>query len=72
MKKTYKIDVQGPPTTWMIKKASRCPKGSPSPYFKSAGVIAITSIYEIAKVKKELDPALKDIPLQNVCSAFSI
>lgn len=66
--KTYKIDLQGPPTTWMIKKASGCPKGSPSPYFEAAGVISITSIYEIAKVKKELDPALKDIPLQSVCS----
>ena len=66
--KTYKIELQGPPTTWMIKKAAGALKGSPSPFFEPAGVISITSVYEIAKVKKELDPNLRQIDLQSICS----
>ena len=66
--KTYKIELQGPPTTWMLKKASGCLKGSPSPFFEVAGAISIINIYEVAKLKKELDSAFKDISLQSICS----
>lgn len=66
--KTYKIELQGPPTSWMIKRAAGILKGSPSPFFETAGMISIISIYEIAKVKKELDPNLKDIELESICS----
>lgn len=66
--KTYKIELQGPPTSWMIKRAAGIHKASPSPFFETAGMIAITSIYEIAKLKKELDPNLKHIELESICS----
>ena len=66
--KTYKIELQGPPTTWLIKKASGCPKGSPSPCYEAAGTIAITSVYEIAKLKQALDPEFKNFSLQSICS----
>lgn len=70
--KTYKIELQGPPSSWLLRKASGCIKGSPSPFFEPAGVIAITSLYEVAKMKKELDPVFKDIELQSVCSVTFI
>lgn len=65
--KTYKIVIHGPPTSWMIKKAMGTPVCSQMPGDESAGFIAITSIYEIAKIKKEIDPFLKDISLEAVC-----
>jgi large subunit ribosomal protein L11 len=68
--KTYKLELQGPPTNWLIKKASGCMKGSASPFFEPSGTIAITSIYEIAKLKKELDFNLKDVSLQSICSVI--
>jgi large subunit ribosomal protein L11 len=70
--KTYKITLQGPPTAWMIKKAAGVTKGSPSPCFEPAGLIAITSVYEIARLKQELDPALKDIPLESICTVMKM
>ena len=66
--KTYKIELQGPPTQWLLKKASGCLKGSPSPFTEPAGVISIINIYEVAKIKQQMDSALKNIPLQSVCS----
>lgn len=66
--KTYKIELQGPPTSWMIKRAAGTPKGSPSPFFEPSGIISIISVYEIAKVKKEMDPNLRAIELESICS----
>jgi large subunit ribosomal protein L11 len=69
--KTYKLEIRGPPLTWMIKRASGTLKGSPSPFFENAGLISIYSVYDIANLKKNMDPAFKHISLQSVCSVRS-
>ena len=70
--KTYKIEIRGPPATWMIKRAAGALKGSPSPAYESAGMISIYSIYDIAVMKKQMDPSFKDISLQSICSVRNI
>jgi large subunit ribosomal protein L11 len=51
--------VKPPPTSWFIKKAAGLQKGSDKPGQNVAGRVGIKYLYEIAKVKLEVDPHLK-------------
>ena len=57
--RSFKFVVKPPPSMWFIKKASGLLKGSDKPGHNSAGKVSIKYLYEIAKVKQELDPDLK-------------
>ena len=56
--RSFKFIVKPPPTSWFIKKAAGLPKGSEEPGHTSAGKVSIKYLYEIAKVKQEVDPDL--------------
>lgn len=64
--RTYKYIIKPPPTAWFIKKAMGAEKLS-GHRSTLAGQVSVKYIYEIAKIKKELDPDLKDIELEAIC-----
>ena len=56
--RSFTFVVKPPPTTWFIKKACGLPKGSDKPGHESVGRVSVKYVYEIAKVKQEVDPDL--------------
>ena len=59
MDRSFKFMIMPPPTSWFIKKACGLPKGSDKPGQNVAGRVTIKYLYEIAKVKQEVDPTLR-------------
>uniref|UniRef100_A0A7S3CU35 Large ribosomal subunit protein uL11m n=1 Tax=Strombidium rassoulzadegani TaxID=1082188 RepID=A0A7S3CU35_9SPIT len=57
--RSYKFVVKPPPSSWFIKKAASVTKGSPEPSHTTAARISIKYLYEIAKIKHEVDPDLR-------------
>lgn len=67
--RTFKFDIKPPETTWFLKKAAGMTRFSPLPMHDERGAVSIQYVYEIAKIKKDIDPDFKnhDIPcLMNV------
>ena len=64
--RSYKFVVKPPPSTWFIKKAASLPKGSEEPGITSAGRVSIKYLYEIAKVKQEVDPDLRTHDVEGI------
>ena len=64
--RSYKFVVKPPPTTWFIKKAASLPKGSEEPGHTSAGRVSIKYLYEIAKIKQEVDPDLREHDVEGI------
>ncbi len=58
MDRSFKFVVKPPPTSWFIKKAASSPKGSDKPGQNIAARVSIKYLYEIAKIKHEVDPGL--------------
>lgn len=56
-----------PPTSWFIKKAVGLPKASDKPGHNVAGRLGIKYLYEIAKVKQQVDPDLKQHDIEGIC-----
>ena len=57
--RSFVFIVKPPPTSWFIKKAASIQKGSAEPGQVPAGRVSIKYLYEIAKVKHEVDPDLR-------------
>jgi large subunit ribosomal protein L11 len=64
--RTYNYIVKPPPTSWFIKKCLGKERLSGS-WINRSGVVGIKYIYEIAKIKKELDCDLKNTSLESIC-----
>eukprot|EP00826_Nyctotherus_ovalis_P036264 TRINITY_DN3200_c0_g5_i1.p1 TRINITY_DN3200_c0_g5~~TRINITY_DN3200_c0_g5_i1.p1 ORF type:complete len:107 (-),score=21.20 TRINITY_DN3200_c0_g5_i1:64-384(-) len=65
--RTYSFKIKPPPTSWMLKRASGVNVGA-AEIETNVGMISIKCIYEIAKIKKELDPDLRNVSLDGICS----
>ena len=65
--RTFAFQVKPPPTSWMLKKAAGLTKGSAIPQV-SLAVISIKQVYEMAKIKRDIDPDHKKVPLDAICS----
>ena len=65
--RSYTYQIQGPPTSWLIKKVVGKDKLSKMPKHQYIGYMCIGHLYEIAKIKKEFDHNLKDLPLKSIC-----
>lgn len=59
MDRSFKFVVKPPPSSWFIKKAASVEKGSSEPGSVSGGRVSIKYLYEIAKIKQEVDPDLR-------------
>ncbi|KAA0150354.1 hypothetical protein FNF27_04808 [Cafeteria roenbergensis] len=55
-----------PPTTWFLKKASGVTKGAAMPGHTNVGTVSVKALYEIAKIKKQHDPAFESAELEGL------
>jgi large subunit ribosomal protein L11 len=64
--RTFTFEFKPPPSSWFIKKAAGIEKGSSTPGNKNVGKVSIKYLYELAKVKQEMDPAMKTHQLEGI------
>ena len=64
--RSYKFVVKPPPSSWFIKKAASVEKGGSEPGHTSGGRVSIKYLYEIAKIKRELDPDLRTHDVEGI------
>ena len=67
--RTYKYLLKGPPTSWMLKKALGVFKGTDH-HSRITGTIGLKQIYEIGKIKQELDFDMKGMTLEGICKCI--
>jgi large subunit ribosomal protein L11 len=67
--RTYKFLIKPPPTSWFIKRAIGKEKLT-NHRSNVSGTISIKYIYEIAKIKKEMDYDLATTDLEGICKSI--
>ncbi len=70
--RSFKFLVKPPPTSWFLKKAAGVEKGTHLAGYRHVGEVGIKYIYEIAKIKQEIDPDLWTVELDSVCKVTPI
>jgi len=65
--RSFKFIIKPPPTSWFVKKAAGLQKASDKPGQNIPGRVGIKYIYEIAKVKQEVDPDLRQHDIEGIC-----
>ena len=64
--RSFKFVIKPPPTSWFIKKAASQLNGSPEPGQGNTARVSVKYLYEIAKIKQEVDPDLKTHDVEGV------
>jgi len=62
--KTFKFVPLAPPSTWFIKQAAGIHTGAAAPNKECVGTVHVKQLYEIAKIKKSIEPNLAETPLE--------
>jgi len=65
--RTFTFIIKPAPTSWYLKRSCMALSGTSSARRNYPFTIGIKYVYEIAKVKKELDPKLKYMDLYSIC-----
>jgi ribosomal protein L11 len=65
--RTYKYKIKPPPTSWFIKKCVGLEKLGNLTGHRIVGELSIQYIYEIAKIKREMDEDLHSLSLEMIC-----
>ena len=65
--RTFTFVIKPAPTSWYLKRCAMLESGTPYARRKFPGVVGIKYIYEIAKLKQEMDPNLKNTNLHGLC-----
>jgi ribosomal protein L11 len=68
--RSYTYKLQGPPTSWLLKKVLGIQKFTSMPRHKWTNYLSAGYVYEIAKIKQEMDEDLKKQSLESVCKVF--
>ena len=64
--RSFTFIVKPPPSSWFLKKAAGIEKGSNYGAYQTIGQISIKYLYEIAKIKKEIDPEMNNHSLEGI------
>jgi len=65
--RTFTFVVKPAPTSWYLKRCAMIDSGTPFGRRNYPYSIGIKYIYEIARIKKEMDPNLKNVSLFGLC-----
>ena len=65
--RSFTFTVKPPPSVWLLKKAAGIQKGAGNVGYETCGRVSYKYLYEIAKVKRELDPHLAQMDLEAIC-----
>ena len=66
--RTYSFKLKPPPTSWFIKRILMQDKLAKNAKAETPKFVGIKYIYEIAKIKKEMDYDLSSMELESICS----
>eukprot|EP00461_Guttulinopsis_vulgaris_P004769 UN04771 len=69
--KTFSFVPSAPKSTWFLKQAAGIHVGAAAPNKEIVGTVHVKQIYEIAKIKKQLEPKLANVPLQSYCKTLA-
>lgn len=58
--RTYEYKIKPPPTSWYLKRLSMSQRGAQFPNIEYLDGISIKYLYELALIKKEFDPDMKN------------
>lgn len=64
--RTFKFIIKPPETTWFLKRITGIEKFSPMPGVVNYGYVEVQSLYEVAKIKKFLDPDMKNVDMEQI------
>lgn len=68
--RTFKFKVKPPETSWFLKKAAGVQKFTPLAGHYMFVEVPIQYVYEIAKIKKELDPDLQKLDVATIMTVW--
>jgi large subunit ribosomal protein L11 len=68
--RTFVFKVKPPPTSWFLKRCAGVMSCADDPGDEVVGVVSVKNIYEIAKIKQEVDPDLESINLRSICKVL--
>lgn len=69
--KTFQFVPSAPKSTWFLKRAAGIHVGAAAPNKQAVGTVHVKQIYEIAKIKKGLEPKLAKVPLRSYCKTLA-
>lgn len=65
--RTYTYMIKPPPTTWFLKRIAMLQIGTNLARRRYVGQVGVKYVYEIAKLKKQLDPHMKLHNIYGIC-----
>lgn len=65
--RTFKFMVKPPPTSWFLKRIASRERCTEFPGHIINSLISIKYVYELAKLKKEIDPHLQHTSEESIC-----
>lgn len=65
--RTYNYKIKPPPTSWFIKKCVGLEKLGNLTGHRVVGELPLQYVYEIAKIKREMDEDLHSLSLEMIC-----
>ena len=65
--RTYVYEIKPPETAWFLKKVVGKDKLTKFPGHMVYDEVSVKYIYEIAKIKQEMDKDMKNISLESIC-----
>ena len=68
--RTFKFVIKPPETTWFLRRAAKMDKFTPTAGLLNYGSVSLQHLYEVAKIKKELDPDLKDVHIEQILNVL--
>lgn len=69
--RTYDYKIKPPNTSWFIKRIGSSEFASPLAKSRIIGPISVKYVYELAKMKKEFDPDLRNHPLGSIVKSIT-
>lgn len=70
--RTFKFIIKPPETTWFLKRITGLPKFTPMPGVVQFGYVELQSLYQVAKIKKYLDPDMKHVDMEQILDVIPI
>lgn len=64
--RTFKFIIKPPETTWFLHRVTKLETFSSMSGYVDCGEVHIQSLYEIAKIKKEMDPELRMVGMPQI------
>jgi large subunit ribosomal protein L11 len=69
--KTFSHVPLAPKSTWFLKQAANIHVGAHACNKEQVGTVHVKQLYEIAKIKKSIEPQLANVPMESYCRTLA-